>query len=156
MQLLLIKQNEKLESIKMKKVISLLIAASLIAPQVFADCSKPVTVLNIGDVAPCKGYLLSPAKEQELRLMNEDYPLLKTEIEIKNKKIDLLVKDANDADSIIEKERQQRDLWRVQAEDSTLKLVKQDDSRGTRDAILFGGGVIAAILAVWAAGQLRN
>lgn len=120
---------------------------------VHAECNKPVTTLEQGAPAPCRGYLFTPEKQREVQLMNEDYSLVKESLELKNLKIKSYVQDQKDADFIIAKEREQSELWRKRAEESTLLLTKKEDSQGRRDWIMLLLGVAITVGAGYAVGQ---
>lgn len=124
--------------------------------QVSADCLKPVTYLNKGKEAPCDGFLFSREKEKEVRLTAQDYELLKQEIENKDKKIFLILKDLSLTESIIKQEREKSELWRTRAEQSTLALLKKSDSRATRDWWMVLLGVGLTVGAGWALGQVNK
>lgn len=85
--------------------------------------------------------------------MNEDYSLVKQELEIKNKKIDILMYDRTLSDNIIEKERSKSELWRITAEKSTLELVKVNEDQGNRDLLMILLGVVVTVGAGYAVGQ---
>lgn len=149
-----IRTRKKLRSINMKKLLTLLLSFTLAFPiQTVAECVKSVTLLENGASAPCRGFLFTPEKEQEVRLLSEDYTYLKQETELKDKKIELLVKDIKDTEFIIKRERDQTELWRKTAEDSTLKLTQKEDRQGRRDWIFLLMGVALTVGAGWAVGQ---
>lgn len=135
------------------RLLSLLLSISLALPAHATECSKPVTLLNEGTPAPCKGFLFSPEKESEVRLMNEDSKLMKQEIELKDLKLNLLSKDIKDTEFIIKKEQEQAELWRKRAEESTLLLTKKQDSQGLRDWGMVLLGVLITVGAGYAVGQ---
>ena len=137
------------------KIITLLLTLSLILPQntAAATCEKPVTLLNEGASAPCRGYLFTPEKELEVRIVNEDYKILQKEIEFKDLQIGKLQKSLNESDKIIELEVQKAELWRNRAEDSTKKLIESEDGRGTRDFWMVVLGVALTVGAGFAIGQ---
>lgn len=139
----------------MKRIISLLIAFSFSVSTTFGECGKPVITLNEGEKAPCKGFLFSPAKEQEIRLLDEDYNLLKQEVELKNKTIELLKKDISSVDFMIKKEQEKSELWRSAAELSTKNLVQIQDSKGNRDLLMILTGVLITVGAGYALGQVK-
>lgn len=70
------------------------------------SCKDPVSFLELGNPAPCTGYLFSPEKEKELRfqalelpfyknlttLYKQETDILKQRIEIKDKQIELYEK----------------------------------------------------------------
>lgn len=141
--------------IKMKQLLSLLLALMLSLPA-NADCSKPVTTLESGTPAPCRGFLFTPEKEHEVRLMGEDYDLTKQELDLKTKKIDLLIKSQSDTDFIIKKERDQSELWRKAAEDSTLKLTEKENRQGYRDWLMIFAGIALTVGAGYAVGQAHG
>lgn len=121
----------------------------------FAECTKPVTFLEQGAQAPCSGFLFTKEKEREVRLMAEDYKLLQEELQIKNKKIELTLKDLRLSDDIIQKEREKGELWRLTAEKSTLGLVKASEDQGKRDIWMILLGVGLTIGAGYALGQVK-
>lgn len=137
----------------MKKLLSLLLSVSLALPAYATECSKPVTQLNEGTPAPCRGFLFSPDKESEVRLVVEDSKLMKQEIELKDLKIKLLVNDIKDTEFIIGKEKEQAELWRKRAEESTLLLTKKQDGQGRRDWVMLLMGVALTVGAGYAVGQ---
>jgi hypothetical protein len=121
-----------------------------------ANCLKPVTYLDKGKETPCEGFLFSREKEREVRLIAQNYELLKQEVENKDKKINLILKDLALTESIIIKEREKSELWRARAEQSTLALVKESDSRATRDWWMILLGVGLTVGAGWALGQVNK
>ncbi len=124
--------------------------------QVLAECKNPVTALEQGAQAPCRGYLFTPEKEKELRLLNEDYKLLKDEVDYKNNKIKLLGENLRLSDDILQKERERTELWRVTAEKSTLQLVKANEGQGRRDLWMILLGVGITVGAGYALGQVNK
>ncbi len=136
----------------MKKLLCLILAI-LVPLQGYASCPNPVTSLEQGAQAPCRGFLFSPEKEKEVRLLKEDFKLLEQEVEIKNKKINIMLKDLTLSDSIIEKEREKGELWRITAEKSTLELVKVNENQGNRDLLMILLGVVVTVGAGYAVGQ---
>lgn len=138
----------------MKKLLSLLLALSLAAPlEVRAECSKQVTLLEQGTPAPCKGFLFSPEKEQQVYLLNEKYKLIQQELDLKNQFIDRYKKDSALMDDILEKERQKSELWRTTAVQSTTQLIEVKENQGKRDMWMILTGVALTVLAGWSVGQ---
>lgn len=119
---------------------------------VFADC-KPVTPLAQGEQAPCTGFLFSPAKERELRLLNEEYQALLESSKLYIQQRDLYKKEVEQTEVIVDKERQKAELWRKIAEDTTLKYTEVEANRGRRDWLFLIGGVVLTIGAGYAIGQ---
>lgn len=140
----------------MKKFLKILLISMLISSNVLAECEKPVITLYQGQVAPCKGFLFSPTKEQEVRMLNEDYTLLQQELILKNKQIDLYKKDISDVDFMVGKEREKSELWRKAAEDSTKQLVEVKEGQGKRDWLMILAGVALTVGAGFAVGQAAN
>jgi hypothetical protein len=138
----------------MNKLAVLILSLSLAIPTpVYAKCEKQVKLLNVGDKAPCRGFLFSPEKELDIRIVIQESELQDKEIEYKDKKIKLLLKDLTVVDSIIDKERQKSELWRIRAEESTLKLVESEQGRGKRDFWFVVLGVALTVGAGYAVGQ---
>jgi len=116
-----------------------LISSIILSLNVNASCQQPVKYLEQGSQAPCSGYLFSPEKEAELRLMSENEVL-------KDKKMKLLEDQIILSESIIVKERERSELWRNAAEESTKKLVNTNYYM-----VLLGVGL--TVLAGWSIGQ---
>jgi hypothetical protein len=137
------------------KLLTGLLILSMVIPQygIAGECQKPVTLLEEGASAPCRGYLFTPPKELEVRIQNEENKLLNKEIEFKDLKIDKLNKSLLESDKIIELEQQKAELWRARAEDSTRKLVESEDGRGRRDFWMVVLGVALTVGAGYAVGQ---
>lgn len=141
----------------MKKIIGLILSLYLICPPTArAACDRPVISLKEGEAAPCRGFLFTPEKESQMRILDQDYSLLKEESLAKDEIITRLKKSIKESDSIIEKEQQKTNLWQIRAEDSTTKLMKLDQNRTTRDIIMVGAGVLLVVLSAWAAGQVNK
>lgn len=136
----------------MKQLINILVLTTMFINTAFADCPQPVTLLEKDSPAPCKGYLFSPSKELEVRVINEDNKILKKTVENKDKQIKLLSTDINDVEAIVSKEREKSELWRGRAEDSTKKLIESESGRGTRDLLMVIGGVLLTVGAGFAIG----
>ncbi len=134
-----------------KSVIYLALAAY--STNSFADCVRPVSPITQGEQAPCTGFLFSPQKERELRLLNEEYQMLLEQSKLYIQQRDLYVKELKETDSIVEKERQKAELWRKVAEDTTLKYTEVQDNRGKRDWLFLATGVVLTVAAGWAVGQ---
>jgi len=136
----------------MKKLLCCILV-NIVTFQSFADCTKPVTLLEQGASAPCRGYLFTVEKEKEIRLINEDVKLLKEEISYKDSKIKLLSANLNLADDILQKEREKTELWRNTAEKSTLQLIKSNEGQSRRDLYMILLGVVVTVGAGFAVGQ---
>lgn len=137
----------------MKKVLSLALVISLILPlNSYADtaCAKPVTLLNTGDQSPCKGYLFSPEQEHKMYLLDQNSKLMQQELDIKTKYIDTVNKELSDYQGVVDKEKQQSELWREAAENSTKKLIETKNDTWKRDAFVFFLGVLTTIGAAYA------
>lgn len=137
----------------MKKRLLALVIAALLPLQSFATCTTSVTLLSEGAPAPCRGFLFTPEKELELRIMSKDYDLLKQDLELKTKTIDRLAKINKNSEDIINLEASKAELWRVRAEDSTKKLVESESGRQQRDLLWMLAGVLLTVGAGYAVGQ---
>lgn len=137
----------------MKKLLCFILVIAM-SSQALAECANPVTALDQGAQAPCRGYLFSPQKEKEIRLLNEDYKLLKDEVAYKDTKIKLMGTNLSLADEILQKEREKTELWRLTAEKSTLELVKTNEGQGRRDLYMILLGVLVTVGAGYALGQV--
>lgn len=135
----------------MQKVIATLLSLG-ITTGAFADC-KPVTPLELGEAAPCRGYLFTPEKELELRIKNEDYKLLMEQTKLYIQQIDLYKRELGTTEKIVDKEREKAELWRHAAESATEKYVKLEESRTTRDWVFLVSGIGLTVLSGWAIGQ---
>lgn len=125
----------------------------LVIPPAYGQCPKPVSVLNKGDEAPCKGFLFSPEKESEIRETNMKYRLLMEETKLHIQRSELWKNQAELSDKIAEKEAQKAELWRGKAYEMTEKYMEAEDNRGKRDLFFLIGGVILTVAAGYAVGQ---
>lgn len=139
-----------------RKVVSLIICTLIINVQISLGCDNPVTHLKKGEPAPCTGYLFSPEKEQEVRITVQEYAIQKEELELKTKKINLLLDSNKYLEEISKKEAEKAELWRSRAIESTEKLVSVESNRGKRDWMFLIGGVILTIGSGYALGQAAN
>lgn len=138
----------------MSKILPLILVCAF-SSKALADCS-PVTPLNAGDAAPCQGFLFTPAKELQLRLMNEDYKYLKEQTDLYIQQKELYKKELETTQQIADKEAQKAELWRHQAEDSTQKLTQMQDRQGYRDWAFLLSGIALTTLAAWSVGQAHK
>lgn len=137
----------------MKRLLAVMLSLSLVVPiNSYAKCDNEVTLLNRGDIAPCRGFLFSPEKEQEVYIIKEDYKLLEKKLEFKDKTIKLLQKDVLDVETIVGKEQEKSELWRNLAEKNTLLLIKENKNRGKRDFWMIILGVALTVGAGHAVG----
>ncbi len=116
-------------------------------------CEKNVYHLLEGEKTPCEGYLFSPKKELELRLMFESIPFLEKEIKLKDELIDSYKINNEISEKIIKKEQQKAEMWRTLAENNTLTLIRTKDDQKKRDWWFFMGGVLCTVAAGFAVGQ---
>lgn len=113
--------------------------STLFAINVSANCQQPVKYLEQGIQAPCSGYLFSPEKEAELRLVDQNTVL-------KDKKMKLLEEQLDLSEKIMIKERERAEMWRIAAEESSKKLFITSYT-----SVLIGVGL--TVLAGWSMGQ---
>jgi len=99
-------------------------------------CLKPVSYLREGEKSPCTGFLFSPEKEQEVRLIVELSDL-------KDNKISLLENVLKTNNEILDLERQQSEKWRESYEKSLTY-------NNYRDSLNIGLGIVLTVLAGWA------
>lgn len=137
----------------MRKIMALLVSLSLAVNCLATECLVPVKSLEEGSPAQCKGFLFSPAKELEVRLMKKDYELYKLEVETTNAIIDRYKKKEFEFEKIVELESKKTELWKTRAEDITLKYVSLEENRGRRDFMFVLAGVGLTVLSAWALGQ---
>ena len=138
----------------MSKITSILLAI-VFSSKALADCS-PVTPIEAGEVAPCPGFIFSPAKELELRQKNEDYKLLLEQVKIYQQQKDLFKQQLDISDKIVAKEEQKAEIWRTQAEASTQKLIETQERQGTRDWVFLVSGIVLTVAAGYAVGQAHK
>lgn len=136
----------------MKKLLAILITLSMPLNS-FADCPKPVTSLEEGAKAPCTGYLFTPEKELEVRLMKKESDLLKAETENLNLMVDKYEKKEVEYTKIIDLQIDKTELWKTKAEDITLKYVAVEENRTKRDFGFILMGIGLTVLAGWSMGQ---
>lgn len=115
-----------------------LISSVLLSFNVNATCQQPVKYLEQGTQTPCSGYLFSPEKEAELRLIDQNAIL-------KDKKVKLLEEQLDLSEKITIKERERAEMWRIAAEESSKKLFNVSYT-----SILIGVGL--TVLSGWAIG----
>lgn len=139
----------------MKTLLAIIIALSLPVNTFAAECSQPVTLLQENTPAPCRGYLFTPEKELEVRLLKRESLLDKEELQALQAKALRLSKMNLENEAVLEKKDKQINLWKVRAEESTLKLVNAEEGRQTRDLLFIGAGVLLTVLAGWALGQVK-
>lgn len=137
------------------KFCSIILAVTLTSEAALAGC-PPVLHLFPQEPAPCEGYLFSPEKEHELRLLNEDHKFVLQELDLRQKQVDKLQQSVNLLEDVAKKEQEKSELWRAKAEDSTKKYMEVDESRGRRDLIFLIGGVVLTVAAGWAIGQAAH
>lgn len=136
------------------KIVALITASSFMwSSFAYGQCAKPVTLLQPKEPAPCRGYLFTPEKEQELRLLNEDYKFLNEKLRLRDRQLDLLTREVDNLQSVADMEKQKAELWRKAAEDSTLRLVEKEDKQAARDWLHILAGIGLTVLAGWAVGQ---
>ena len=137
-----------------KRLIILLLSLSITFPA--WACDKPVLRLLKNEKAPCEGFLFSPEKELELRLLDTEHKFLLKAGQVKNNLIEFYKTNEETTYEIIEKERQKSEVWRNVAEKNTLELVKTQESRGQRDWLFFVGGILCIVAAGWSLGQVAK
>lgn len=125
------------------------------SPIAYTACQKPVELLNKGNAAPCTGYLFSPDKNKELFKINEEHKIYKQQLEMKDLLINNLYYDIKKHNEAFEKSREQTEVWEKRANETTDKLFKTQESRGTRDFMFILMGVGMTVLAGWAIGQAK-
>lgn len=135
----------------MSKTLSLILVMAF-STKALADC-KPVTPIQAGEVAPCPGYIFSPAKELELRQEHEDYKFSQEQIKLYLQQKETYKQLLEASDKIAEKEATKAELWRKAAEDSTTQYVKLEEARTTRDYMFLVAGIGLTVLSGWALGQ---
>lgn len=128
-----------------------LIVLLTFSSKLLAEC-KPVVPMKAGEKVECDGYLFSPDKELQLRQMNEDYKLLQEQTKLYIQQKELYKQQVETSEKIIEKTEQKVEVWKKQAEDSTQKLITQDERQGIRDWVFLVSGIGLTALAGWAVG----
>lgn len=140
----------------MRKLMVLILSILLPLNSFATECSSPVSLLQEGSPAPCKGYLFSPSKELDVRIMNENFNLLQKEDANKDNIISDLSKENDGYKSILQEEQQATELWKSRAVDITTKYVDVESSRQSRDLLFAGLGVLGTILIMWGIGQVEQ
>lgn len=139
----------------MKQLLSLLLALTISIP-VNADCSKPVTLLEQSAPAPCRGYLFTPEKELEVRIMSKEFDIQTSELSQNDEIIKKLTEKNKNYDGILKEREQVSEMWRQKAIDSTSKYIESESGRQTRDMMFLGSGILLTVLAGWALGQVHK
>lgn len=130
----------------LNKYLIICICFNLIVSFSIAKCPKQVQFLDKNERSPCRGYLFSPEKEKVVYHLNEEINALREEMVLKNKIAENYKLDILDLEKIVQKRTDQTQIWENRAIESTEKFYKSQANRGTRDFILFGAGVLSAIL----------
>jgi len=136
----------------MRSLMAFLVSLSL-AVNCVAECTIPVKSIEEGTPAQCKGFLFSPAKELEVRLLLKDRQLLELELNTTNAIIARYKNKDLEFEKIIALESQKTELWKTRAEDITLKYVAVEDKHGSRDFLFILAGIGLTVLAGWSLGQ---
>lgn len=139
----------------MKTLMALLLVLSMPLNS-FAECTVPVKLLEEGATAPCRGFLFTPEKELQVRMLKKEYDLLGAETQNLNLMVDKYKKKDIEFNKIIELESQKTELWKTRAEDVTLKYVTVEESRTKRDFVFILMGMGLTVLGAWAAGQVSR
>lgn len=137
----------------MKKLVAVILSISLLPISSFAECTKPVTSLESGATVPCRGFLFTPEKELEVRILTKQYDLLESENKSLNLITDKLKKKDEEFSKVIDLQIQKTELWKNKAEDITLKYVTVEESRTKRDFAFVLMGIGLTVLAGWSIGQ---
>lgn len=130
-------------------LIGLLCWGLIIPPRMaLADdlCADPVSPLSKGAPSPCTGFLFSPSKEHQVRLINDDYDFMKQEVDNLGKQKVFLQGQLNDLQGVVDDQKKEINIWRTDDINNSQKLVKAEEGRGTRDALFLGGGVVITLI----------
>lgn len=127
----------------------------LLVPQLALSCPKPVMYLKKSTTAPCNGYLFSPEKELEVRLLKENYKLQAGNIDIIKKQSELYQAMNEEFKAIANKEAERAELWRQATITTTKDLVSRQESQTYRDFLFIGLGVLLTVSAGWSLGQVK-
>lgn len=113
------------------RIILVAVFLILATPGVVSACEKPVYVLQAGETAPCKGYLMSPsAYEEALANKTVSIPLLESKLKLLSEDRDLLISQVQQ--------------WKSYSEDSK----KAQHWRDLEKVIwFFGGSIITGLVA---------
>lgn len=112
-----------------------------------SDCISKVVSINKGEEAPCTGYLFSPEAEEEAWKTKETNKILEKREELNKQKEEMLNKQLEIKDLIIEKKDEQVNIYHTKLVDTTKKYVDSQEGRGSRDLLFIGLGVLATVLA---------
>ena len=129
------------------------VALSLAICNPLLACPKKVQVLEEGAKSPCKGFLFSPEKEEEVRLKVLKYGVKEEEIRIKDKQIQLYRSNEELLLDMLDQSEEKSKLWQETAVKNTETLVKLEQRQGTRDWIFFVTGILTTVAAGYAVGQ---
>jgi hypothetical protein len=135
-----------------KNLLISLLVNTIICESVFAGCSQPVFHLQPNQPAPCEGYLFSVEKEKELRLLSEDYKILKDKFDAQQYLTEIYKTQTSLWKEISDKEKERAELWRQAAEASTQKYLDAQERSSNRDLWFLLGGVVLTVAAGFAVG----
>lgn len=112
------------------------------------ECEKPVTLLAENTPAPCKGFLFSPAKERELRLLDQDYMELSRLQELTEIQLQLSQDSVNKLEYALDAEKEISDTWKQESYKWSKKYTEEIEANNSNRWIYFGGGALTTILTI--------
>ncbi len=130
----------------MAKVITAIMISMLYTGAALAQCSKPVTYLTKGSETPCTGFLFTPEAEAKVRLTDLDLTIQKDINAIQTRQLEIYKEDSK---LLLE----QKDLWRVRAEDSTKKLIESENNKIWSMFLYFAAGAAVTTLITYGVNQ---
>lgn len=130
----------------------LIILSFFISSLSFAECLKPVQIVEKGNSATCTGFLFSPDKEREVRTKVTDYELLLQRQDLLIQQKELYKELYEKSETQITLEREKTETWKQAATKATNELMSTQNSRMQRDYLFFGAGILTTLLAGYALG----
>jgi len=142
----------------MKKIVVIVsLLSTLFANQAFATtCKAAVSLLTEGTAAPCSGWLFDEDTAKEASNLKLQYPILQEEFNTVKEQVTELKGELADEKAISEDQKQKAKLWQDRAVDITEKYVAVENSRGTRDALFYGAGIVTMLLLIFAESQAQQ
>ena len=143
----------------MKKVSFLLIGVLLArSGSALADsgCAQPVTLLDVNQASPCRGWLFSPEKEVELYKEDQSYKLLQQQDLIKDNQISLYKDQITNLQSALDASQKQSEVWQNKAIDYNQKYSSIESDTTKRDVLFYAAGILTVLLSALAYHYVAN
>lgn len=110
------------------------------------DCTKNVQALKEGVASPCDGFLFSPKQEQAVRLKDQSYQFQEEQIKILESQTEFYKEQNANSTAAIDAANKKAEMWQKSSDKYAAKYEDATSSRGYRDLIFLGAGVVITII----------